>query len=769
MTSSVAVPGIEQQQLSAHESPFARRLFLALSAIVLIYAFLAGLRTVQDFDLGWQLATARWVIQHHHVPTTDVLSYTMQGQPWTYPVGSGIIFYVAFLLGGYGLISWIGAAACVGTIALLLRRGSVAGAAIAIVAVPLIAARTTPRADMFTIVLFAAFLSLLWENYRTGKARLWLLPLLMLAWVNLHFGFVSGLGLVVAYVAAELFEAAFGPERRRAALQRLRSAWVWLVCTFLVTLINPWGWGIYRQIMLQQRANAQQQLWINEWAPVPLNWVTLGRSLLLRQTGGAIYLLLAVAAIAGVIALWRGRWASAILLLGAMYPAVQAVRMGAVFACVVVVVGGAELWPALVALSQRIRLPQARRLIAGIAAAGFVVLAGLRSFDLVTDRHYFATADEAVFGAGLCSWFPERAAEFIQRENLPPEILNTYAAGGFLTWTLGPQRRVYIDGRDTLYGPARLSRHSELMFSAPDSQPWLEETSRYNINTVILALARADGLQPALLRGLCNSPIWQPVYLDERSAVFVRQSPENEALIQRFPVNCATAPIPARSAASTGAEAFNTWTNAAITLAALGRNSEALTAYQKAFSIFPDAAFLHRYYADLLFAMGRMDDSEQEYLTAIKLDPSADTWGALAHSYLRRSRMLAAADAMEHEAQFAPRPYLTLNDLGYLYLSLNEPEQALKAFDRAERKTPSALKAADKGFFEFKVAQGQSAAWDALGNLDKATAYQEKAANLQPNVPQPWRRLAQLYEKTGRGADAARAREHAAEVAQGGK
>jgi tetratricopeptide (TPR) repeat protein len=761
MTSSVAIPGIEQQQLSARESPFARRLFLVLSAVALIYAFLAGLRTVEDFDLGWQLATARWVVQHHHVPTTDVLSYTMQGQPWTYPVGSGIIFYAAFLLGGYALISWIGAAACVGTVALLLRRNSAAGAAIAIVAVPLIASRTTPRADMFTIVLFPAFLSLLWENYQTGKARLWLLPLLMLAWVNLHFGFVSGLGLVVAYVAAELFEAAFGPERRRAALQRLRSAWVWLVCTFLVTLINPWGWRIYQAILLQQRANGQQQLWINEWAPVPVNWATLSQTLLLRQTRGTIYLLLAMAVIAGAVALLRGHWASAILLLGAMYPAVQAVRMGAVFACVVVVVGGSELWPALAMLGQRIRLPQRRGLLAGIAAAAFVVLAGLRSFDLVTDRHYFATEDEAVFGAGLCSWFPERAAEFIQRENLPPEILNTYAAGGFLTWKLGPQRRVYIDGRDTLYGPAHLSRQNELMFGASDSQAWLDETSRYNINTVILALARANDFRPALLHGLCNSPVWRPVYLDESAAVFVRQAPENEALIQRLAVNCATAPIPANSAASTRVEAFNTWTDAAVTLMVLGRNSEALAAYQKALSIFPDAANLHRYRGDLLATMGQMDDSEQEYLTAIKLEPSADTWGSLARSYLRRNRMLEAADAMEHQVEFAPRPYLTLNDLGYLYLSLNDPEQALKAFDRAARTTPSALKAADNGFFEFKVAQGQSAAWDALGNLDKATAYQEKAANLQPNVPQPWRRLAQLYEKTGRAADAARAREHA--------
>ena len=764
MTPSLAVANPDQQKLSAGEGSFPRRLHLILAAIALAYAFLAGLRTVQDFDLGWQMATARWVIQHHHVPAVDVLSYTMQGKPWTYPIGAGMIFYLAYLVGGYALISWIGAAACVGSVALLLRRSSAAGAAIAILAVPLIAARTTPRADMFTVVLFAAFLSLLWENYQTGKARLWLLPLLMLAWVNLHFGFISGLGLILAYVAVELLETVFGVERRLAALHRLRRASVWLVTTVVATLVNPWGWGVYHALMVQQRANAQQQLWINEWAPVPVNWATVSRSLLLRQTTSTIYVLLAIALVAAAAALLRGHWATAVLLLGAMYPAMHAVRMGALFACVLVIVGGPELAWVLSGLGQKIRPAHTRRLVAGAAAACLAVLAGVRSFDLVTNRHYYSSADEAVFGAGLCSWFPERAAEFTAQQKLPGEILNTYAAGGFLAWRLGPERGVYIDGRDTLYGPPRLARQSELMFGSPDSATWQDEASRYNINTVIIALARYDGLKPALLRGLCKSTMWRPVYLDEKSAVFVRQSPENEEVIQRFPVDCATAPLPAPSANESHAEAFNTWSNAAITLAVLGRNPEALNAYQKAFAIFPDSAFLHRNYADLLFAMGRMDESEQEYLLAIKLEPSADTWSALAHSYLQRGRMLAGTEAMEHEAQFSPRPYLTLDDLGYLYLSLNQPENALRAFDGAARSTPGALRAADNGFFEFKVAQGQSAAWNALGNLEKATAYQEEAAKLQPNVPQPWRRLAHLYELQGREADASRARERAADL-----
>jgi hypothetical protein len=41
-------------------------------------------------------------------------------------------------------------------VALQLRGGSSVSAALAIIAVPLIASRMTPRAEIFTIVLFAA-------------------------------------------------------------------------------------------------------------------------------------------------------------------------------------------------------------------------------------------------------------------------------------------------------------------------------------------------------------------------------------------------------------------------------------------------------------------------------------------------------------------------------------------------------------------------------------------------------------------------------------
>jgi len=149
----------------------ARQLSVVLSVVALAYALLAGLRTVMDYDLGWQMATGRWVAQHRQIPSTDVFSYTAQGQPWIYPVGAGLFFYAGYLVGKYALLAWLGAAACAGTVALLIWKRSAMLAALAVLAIPMIALRSAPRAEMFTVVLFAAFLTVLWRQHASGRAH----------------------------------------------------------------------------------------------------------------------------------------------------------------------------------------------------------------------------------------------------------------------------------------------------------------------------------------------------------------------------------------------------------------------------------------------------------------------------------------------------------------------------------------------------------------------------------------------------------------------
>ena len=124
-------------RLASEHSTLERLFFFALAGTGLVYAFLAGLATVGDPDFGWQLARGRWIVQHHHVFTTDVLSYTVPGADAVYPAFGGVILYWLYLLGGYQLLSWVCAIACAGTVALLLRRGNAVTAAIAILLVPL--------------------------------------------------------------------------------------------------------------------------------------------------------------------------------------------------------------------------------------------------------------------------------------------------------------------------------------------------------------------------------------------------------------------------------------------------------------------------------------------------------------------------------------------------------------------------------------------------------------------------------------------------------
>ncbi len=418
----------------------------------------------------------------------------------------------------------------------------------------------------------------------------------------------------------------------------------------------------------------------------------------------------------------------------------------------------------LLPLAARIPRARIRSLIAATAGVLLAGLALLRCFDLVTNRTYFQGTEATAFGTGLGWAFPQSGAEFITREHLPGEVFNTYDEGGFVSWTLGPERSDYIDPRDTLFGLARIQQHNRLLHSAPDSDAWQEEISRYNLNTVLLPIAHLDETGYARLQNFCNSDTWQPVYLDEVSAVFVRRTPQTEALLRRFPVNCATAPLPARPPSNDRAQAFHAWANSATVLAALDRNAEALAAANKALSIFPDSAFLHVIRADLLLATGSPNDSIPEYQAAVALDANEFTLSALASIYRKMGRMPAAYATMQRAAEVSQRPELQYLNLGYTYLQArpSQPEAALKAWDEATASAPPNMQAIDDGSFDLAIAQGRSMAWEALGNLDQAIIFASQAAQIEPDSPDPLSRLARLYRLQGRIAEAKWAEDRAA-------
>lgn len=752
------------------KSPQLRRaVVITLAGLALLYALLAGLRTVSDFDLGWQMATGRWMAEHHQVPRADVFSYTARDAEWIYPPFSGLLFYLLYRLGGWAALSWLGALTCAGTAALLVRRGSGFAALLAIVAVPVLAYRTGPRAEMFTTLLFAAFLSLAWQHYREGRAPLYWLPPLMLLWVNLHLGFVAGLGVLAAYVGLEVLELPFAA-RRPEALARLRRAAPWLLLTPVATLLNPWGPRLYAAIVRQEGMMKGFGSFVLEWSGVRFSRFSLLQAMKWRDPESAYWWLLAAVVVAVVIALWRRRLGAAVLLAGAAWLSILHTRYHGLFACVAVIVAGSLLSEGLAAPAwlREWRLRPALRVF---TAAALLVLVAVRGSDLVSNRYYLASGQTTLFGSGLSWWFPERATDFLLRERLPGNVFNDYNLGGYLTWRLGPQYPDYIDGRAVPFGAALFYHHRSLMQQAPDSPAWQQEADTRGINVILVSAARYAGLGGFPIAAFCQSRDWRLVYMDDVSVIFLRNRPENAAWLDRLSLDCRTAPLsppatPGESASRHSAELYNFDSNAGALLYVLNRDQEALAAFDDAQAIFSGDANLHLFRGQLLQAQGRVPEAEQEYLTAVRLKPSDAGWFLLARLDVSQRRYAEAAQALANSARLSTDPYDRYRNLGQAYMVLHRPKEALAAFDRAQSTSPykSGEASAAGAEFQAQIAEGRARAWRELNDLTRAVQFEEQALKFTPNVPARWMELAALYDAQGRPDLAAQARQRALQL-----
>ena len=762
---------------------------ICLIVLALSYAFLAGLHTVSDLDLGWQLATGRYLVEHHQIPRVELFSYTAQGKEWIYPPFSGAIFYLLYLAGGYSALSWLGAfAGTLATVACIVAAGGRFVAALAIMAVPAIAFRTIPRAELFTTVLFAAVLAIIWRNYRGKTAPLWALPAIFLLWANLHLGFISGLGLLGAGVFFELCDMLFA-DRRAPALLRLKHFAPWIAASFAATFVNPWGWRLYEAIYRQNKVMQIHSALIGEWSAVHFNSLALRQALDARGPASADWWLLGAAALALLVAIWKKQIGLAVVLAAGMYLAIDHIRLQTLFAILAAVIGGSLLSEFAIEMA-------ARRKTAPIAAGGtravfpasalsprvallisaiFVALVGLRITDLITDHYYLDSGQITLFGTGPSWWYPERATAFLKREGLPGNVFHDYGLGGYLTWRIGPQYPDFVDGRYIPFGNELFGEQRLLASLGPDSLDWQRAADRWQINTAIFSVARYAGLGSFAFQDFCASKSWKLVYLDDVAVIFVRNRPESAGLIDKAGIRCDSAPISPPAGASgesfrAKAERFTYLMNTASIYFVLSRDAEAASTLSQAEQIFPDDSNLHLVKAQMFAALNRTDEAEREYLRVPRDHPSDAAWFALARLYSSEHRYPDALRCVEEAAPLSLVPHERLRSLGLVYLYMNRPQDALAAFDQAEHSSPYQGESSDMGKdFNARIAEGRARAYRQLNEMDRAVAQQKLATNLTPENPASWVALADLYEEQGEIADSSQARLRAQSIQDAGK
>jgi hypothetical protein len=126
--------------------------------------------------------------------------------------------------------------------------------------------------------------------------------------------------------------------------------------------------------------------------------------------------------------------------------------------------------------------------------------------------------------------FPEKttptdAIEFLRSNRVPGKIFNNDEFGDHIIYNLYPQYKVFVDGRLDMYGTRILKEYEAVISLQPG---WRDVLVKYDINFVFYY---TDSL---LSRILTSDEGWRRIYTDNVATIFLRNTPENASVIARY-------------------------------------------------------------------------------------------------------------------------------------------------------------------------------------------------------------------------------------------
>ncbi|MBE3119511.1 MAG: hypothetical protein IMZ50_12265 [Candidatus Atribacteria bacterium] len=478
-----------------------RQLFFILLFLGL---FLMTLRPIADPDFWWHLRTGQLIVQTHAIPHTDPFSFTNSGKPWVaHEWLSELLMYGLYRLGSYGLLIFVFSLIITGTFLLAYLRSPqeslpyVAGFTLLLGAIA-----TAPtwgaRPQMISLFISSLFLYLL-DRYRSeGKLQFLIpLPLITLAWVNLHAGYFLGIANMAIYIAGDLIDLLKADLQKTESPDAPTLKSILIQCavlgvSILVTLANPNGLHILLYPFQTLTSQAMQQF-IQEWFSPDfhkMEWQPLA------------WFILAIIG-AGMLGKKPISPTKILLTLFFGYAGLRSMRHVPLFAIVTIPILSEQIG-SLVRIRSEVKTPsRLQKWIAPILLVCIVLVVVLRFVQVVQGQ----SKSEA-------ETFPKAAVDWIAENQPEGNLFNSYGWGGYIIWRLYPQYPVYIDGRADVYGDKFIYAYTDVYRARPGWEQALDTQA------VRLVLVEPES---GLASALRQSSGWEIVYEDQISEVFDRK------------------------------------------------------------------------------------------------------------------------------------------------------------------------------------------------------------------------------------------------------
>jgi hypothetical protein len=236
-----------------------RALLPRLSAILFVLIFLSVLSLGPkmlniDGDLPRHLLMGKYILQNRSVPSVEVFIHPYLNQPYTvHEWLTAVLFYLIYANWGLAGLVVFSALLLATTFTLLYRHVSqnlnlrlpvllliVWGAGASSV-------NWAVRPHLVSMFLLGVWL--IWaDDLRRGKrVPLWLFPIVMLIWSNLHGEFIAGILVLLAYSVGWMLDYVF--DRSNTDTVTGKNLWIALLTSSVASLINPGGIGPWVSIV----------------------------------------------------------------------------------------------------------------------------------------------------------------------------------------------------------------------------------------------------------------------------------------------------------------------------------------------------------------------------------------------------------------------------------------------------------------------------------------------------------------------------------------